>query len=107
MATAIPIDTVIGIQPSDDAKLYRLDPPVGETTHVIVWTESAQAHLPARAVAVSADEHGSVKGLSLKPVAEYSHPWTPTHSGLLWLMGTYEIGAPETPAPEAEPEEAP
>lgn len=104
MATATPIITDLGHQPQLDATLYRLDPPVGETNHVVVWTEPEQPHLPARAVAVATDRDGRVKGLSLRPVAEYAHAWKPNHAGLLWLLGGYEIGKPEAPEPE-EPEE--
>lgn len=97
MATAYPIDLDMSHQPSRDARLYRLDPALGELSHVIVWTEAMQPHLQARAVALAATPWGSVKGPSLRPVAEYSHGWDPNHGGLLWLMGGYEIGPVEQP----------
>jgi len=100
MATATPINVDLGHPPQPDARLYRLDPPVGDTDHIVVWVEPDQPHLPARAVAIATDERGTGKALSLRPIATYSHAYQPNHAGLLWLLGGYEIGEPETPEPD-------
>lgn len=104
MPTAHPINIQIVQMHSGDTQLYRLDPPLGELRHVIVWTEAAQRHMPARAVAVAATPWGSVQGPSLRPVAEYSHGWEPNHAGLLWLMGGYAIGEFEEPEVQPAPD---
>lgn len=105
MATATPINVDLGHPPQPDARLYRLEPPVGETDHVVVWVEPNQPHLPARAVAIATDEHGAGKARSLRPIATYSHTYEPNHAGVLWLLGGYEIGEPETPEPEVVPDD--
>lgn len=105
MPTAVPINRDIGPQPEPNARLYRLEPPITDSyDHVVVWVEPAQAHLPSRAVAIPTNERGASTQRSMRPVAEYSHPYEPNHAGVLWLLGGYDIGEEETPEdpPRAE-----